>query len=154
MARVTFGTFSLDPPPEWTLSSIILSGPVEAQLLPEGILSTRVVRPFQRNLIATMEQVGPDVTAESYVDRQIKGLRDAGVPREEVAEQEDIELAGGDKGLITEQVIVGANGERVRQMQLVVIKQGIAHILIASHLDGTPFEAVRTEFRKMLESFS
>ncbi len=44
-------------------------------------------------------------------------------------------------------------GERVRQMQLVVIKNGVAHTTIATHLDGISFENVREEFRAMLLSF-
>ena len=48
---------------------------------------------------------------------------------------------------------MGMNGERVRQMQLVVIKKGIAHTTIATHLDGLSFENVRKEFRDMLLSF-
>ncbi|CAN0586422.1 unnamed protein product, partial [Laminaria digitata] len=50
-------------------------------------------------------------------------------------------------------IIQGAGGERVRQMQLVVIKNGIAHTTIASHLDGASFERARKEFRAMLVSF-
>src|SRR5262245_31403878 len=149
MPRATFSTFSLEAPPDWTLSTIILAGPIEEQPLAKGMLSTRVVKPFQRNLVATMEQVAPDVTPESYVERQIKGLREAGVAWEEVGERESVLLEGGLEGLVTEQVILGASGERVRQMQLAVIKDGVAHTLIASHLDGAPFEAVRSEFRKM-----
>jgi hypothetical protein len=144
----------LEAPPDWTLSTVILAGPVEDQPLAKGMLTTKVVKPFQRNLVATVEQVAPDVTAESYVDRQIKGLREAGVARDEVGEREEIQLAGGHRGLVTEQVILGGTGERVRQMQLVTIKGGIAHTVIASHLDGAPFEAVRSEFRKMLLSVS
>jgi hypothetical protein len=55
--------------------------------------------------------------------------------------------------LITEQIILGATGERVRQMQLVCIKEGVAHTVITSHLDGPPFENARKEFRAMLDSF-
>jgi len=41
----------------------------------------------------------------------------------------------------------------VRQMQLVSVKGGVAHTLIASHLDGNAFQAVRATFRNMLLSF-
>lgn len=154
MSRVTLGPFSLEVPSTWTLSSIILSGPVEDDPLTRGMLTTKVVRPFQRNLIATLERVGPEETVESYLHRQIEGLRQAGVSRIEVKEPERITLAGGQTGIISEQVIVGMGGERVRQMQLMSIKENIAYTVIASHLDGAPFEAVRDEFREMLLSFS
>lgn len=154
MPQVTFGTFSLEVPFTWTLSSIILSGPVEDDPLTRGMLTTKAVRPFQRNLITTLERVGPEETVESYLQRQIEGLREAGVSRSEVKEPEKITLRDGQEGIISEQVILGAGGERVRQMQLMSIKEGIAYTVIASHLDGAPFEAVRDEFRKMLLSFS
>jgi hypothetical protein len=38
-------------------------------------------------------------------------------------------------------------------MQLVALKDGVAYTVIASHLDGTPFEQTRGEFRTMLLSF-
>ena len=83
MTRVTFGTFSLDAPQEWTLSSIILAGPVD-DTPGQGMLTTKAVQPFQRNLITTLEQVGPKETPEQYVERQVAGLREAGVPREQI----------------------------------------------------------------------
>ena len=152
MPRVSFGTFSLEAPGTWTLNSVILAGPVdEAPAM--GMLTTKAVQPFQRNLITTLEQVGSSETLESYVKRQIDGLKEAGVPRQEVKKPERVTLASGEAGLITEQVIQGAGGERVRQMQLVVIKQGVAHTTLASHLDGPSFESARSEFRAMLLSF-
>lgn len=153
MTRVTFGTFSLDAPKAWTLSSIILAGPVD-DTPGQGMLTTKAVQPFQRNLITTLEQVSPQETPEKYVDRQVQGLKEAGVPREQIGSNERVEITGGHPALLTEQVIVGAGGERVRQMQLVVIKDGIAYTVIASHLDGASFERVRGEFRSMLLSFS
>lgn len=152
MTRVQFGTFSLDAPGEWTLSSVILAGPVE-EAPGQGMLTTKAVQPFQRNLITTLEQVDDKETPEKYVERQIAGLREAQVPREQIGDAEKVQLPGGHPGLLVEQVIVGAGGERVRQMQLVCIKAGIAYTVIASHLDGASFEKVRNEFRNMLLSF-
>jgi hypothetical protein len=152
MPRVSFGTFSLEAPDTWTLNSVILAGPVE-DTPSMGMLTTKAVQPFQRNLITTLEQVGPQETLESYVKRQVDGLKEAGVPRQEVKKPEKVSLASGEAGLITEQVIQGGDGSRVRQMQLVVFKNGVAHTTIASHLDGPAFEAVRQEFRQMLLSF-
>jgi hypothetical protein len=151
MSRVMFGTFSLDAPEGWTLSSVILAGPID-DAPTKGMLSTKSVRPFQRNLITTLEEVGSNETPESYVQRQIKGLREAGVQRTEGAKPEKVKLTGGGEGLLTEQIIVSHEGERVRQMQLVVINRGVAHTVIASHLDGAPFESARTEFRLLLTS--
>jgi hypothetical protein len=154
MPRVTFGTFSVEAPSDWKPSTVVLVGPVEDQPLAQGMLTTRVATPFQRNLVATMEQIDPGVTAESYVNRQIESLRKAHVAREQVGEPEVVRLAGGIEGLVTEQIIVAPTGERVRQMQLVTIKDGVAHTIVASHLDGASFEAVRSEYRNMLLSVS
>lgn len=153
MTKVSFGTFEMEAPEGWSLSSIVLAGPVEP---PErkGLFGTRAVRPFQRNVIVTMERVDPKETAESYVARQLAGLKEAGVSREEARPPERVTLASGVDGMLTEQVILGHGDERVRQMQLVFIKDEIAHAAIASHLDGSSFEGVRDEFRSMLLSFS
>jgi hypothetical protein len=153
MPRVTFGTFSLEAGADWTLSTVILAGPIDEGGGSGGMLTTKSVRPFQRNLVATMEEVDSSTTLESYVKRQIDGLRQAGVARQDAGKPERLKLGNGLEGLVTEQIIVGGTGERVRQMQLVCIKDGIAHTIIASHLDGAPFEAARKSFRQMLVSF-
>lgn len=153
MPRMTIGPLSLEVLGTWTLSTVILAGPIGEQSPEVGMLGGRAVRPFQPNLVATMEQVTQDVTRENYVRRQIEGLRQAGVGRQEAQEPEGVQLAGGADGLLTEHVIMGPGGERVRQMQLVTIKEGVAYTIITSHLDGAPFDAAREEFRTMLLSF-
>ena len=100
-----------------------------------------------------MEQVSADETADSYVKKQLEGLRKAGVQRKETAKPETIKLGNGASGLLTEQSVVGPGGERVRQLQMVSIKDGVAHTLIASHLDGGPFDKAKAEFKKILISF-
>jgi len=149
MPSVTIGPFTLDAPPEWTLSTVILAGPVEDSA---GDSLTADATPFQMNLVATMERVDDEVTAEDYVDRQVAGLRSVGVSRRGAKEAETVQLSDGE-GLLTEQVIKGQTGERVRQMQLVAIKHGVAYTLICSHLDGPLFENSRATFRRMLLSF-
>lgn len=151
MPRVNFGTYSLEAPETWTLSSVILAGPVD-EAPARGMVSTKAVRPFQRNLITTMERVTAKETCESYLQKQLDGLREAGIQRIEGKPAEKVTV-GGVPGLLTEQIIPGPGGERVRQMQLIAIKDGIAHVAIASHLDGVPFESARAEFRHMLLSF-
>ncbi|MCK6552896.1 DUF1795 domain-containing protein [Myxococcota bacterium] len=152
--RVTLGSFSLEASQDWTLSTVILAGPMDETAPGAGMPTTKAVRPFQRNLVATMEQVEPSTSLEAYVKRQVDGLRQAGVQRQEAAKPERVKLASGLDGLITEQIILGNSGERVRQMQLVCIKNGLAHTVIASHLDGKSFEAARESFRGMLLSFA
>lgn len=153
MPRVNFGSFSMEAPNDWTLSSIVLGGPIE-EAPGKGMPTTKAVKPFQRNMVITLERVGASDTAEAYVKRQADGLKAAGFPRQEMAPPETVELLNGESGVITEQVIVGQGGERVRQMQLVYIRDGIAHTAITSHLDGPSFEKARTEFREMLISFA
>jgi hypothetical protein len=154
MPRVTFGTFALDAPGDWKLSTLILVGPVDETPAGQGLMSVKGARPFQQNLVATMEQVDAKETPDSYVKKQIEGLRKAGVQRQEAAPPEKVKLKSGGEGLVTEQIVVGPGGERVRQLQLVSIKNQVAHTLIASHLDGVSFAAVRQSFRDMLLSFA
>jgi hypothetical protein len=132
------------------LSSVILAGPRD----PDTSGDDGSLRPFQRNLIVTLEQVSVDETADSYLERQERGLGEAGAESGLVGESEEVTTGGGISGLLIERVIVSHDGERVRQMQLVTIKNSVAFVVIASHLDGEPFEAVRQEFRAILESFA
>ena len=118
------------------------------------MLTTKAVPPFQRNLITTMEVVPDGETAESFVKKQVDALVAAKVARQEAAAPESVSLGDGKyNGLLTEQVITGPRGEKVRQMQLVFIKDGVAFTAIASHLDGPSFENARAEFRSMLLSY-
>ena len=153
MPQIRVGPISVNLRSDWTLSTIILVGPQDDQQPDPRLLTPNVVSPFQRNLVVTCEQVSDAMTADIYVKRQIEGLRKAGVPRGDVRAPERVDLSDGGEGLITEQVIVGGTGERVRQMQLVCIKGGTAYTLITSHLDGAPFERTRDEFRAILLSF-
>ncbi len=151
--RVDFGPFSLDAPGQWTLSTVILSGPVEAPPS-EGLLTTKAVPPFQRNVVTTMEVVGEDETAESFLDKQAAALAAANVGPTDTTAPETVTLGDGQRtGVLTERVMFGPRGEKIRQMQLVFIKDGVAFTAIASHLDGAPFERVRAEFRRMLLSY-
>lgn len=153
MPRIQIGPFSLTTPQGWTLSTVILAGPVSEPPPVRGRFDLKEERRFQRNVVATMEQVAPNDTVESYVRRQIDGLREAGVEREE-EKRERVRLDSGLEGLMTEQVVTGQQGERVHQMQLVCIKEGVAHTIIASDLDGERFEGARDEFRAILLSFA
>lgn len=153
MPLVSVGRFSIEVPQDWTLSTVILAGPPDSPSPDPLLLWTKPPKPFQRNLVVSAEQVGPAETPETYVSRQIEALRVAGIPRQEARQSEIVKLEGGHMGLLTEQFIVGNSGERVRQLQLVTIKDGCAYTLVATHLDGAPFEAVRDEFREMLLSF-
>ncbi len=151
MTVVSFGTYTLDAPDSWTLQSVVLAGPVD-EAPTKGMLTTKAVKPFQRNLVTTFERVDAKETLQSYLQKQAEGLRQAGVTRQEARPPETVAV-NGHQGVLTEQV-VSYGGERVHQLQLLVFKDGIAHLLIASHLDGPPFEAARNEFRSMLLSFA
>lgn len=147
MPKVDFGTFSMEAPADWTLSTIGLAGPVEATSSGDDVLS------YQRNLVVTMEQVPPEDTARGYVERTRNSLSAAGILHE-VGEPETVQLARGGEAVLIEQVVVVQDGHRVRQLQLVFLKGGLAHTATASHRDGQAFEQVRAEFREMLLSFS
>jgi hypothetical protein len=155
MAHISFGPFSTDAPIDcslWPLKTLILIGPVDEQS-GAGETERFSSTPFQQNLVVTWERVTEDETSRSFVKRQSDALRKADVRQIPKAEPEEVLLPNGDSGLITEQVIVFPGGERIRQMQLVTIKDQTAYNLIASHQDGDPFEASRHIFREMLLHF-
>lgn len=153
MPRINFGSFSLDAPSSWSLTTIILQGPAVEDDMSKGMLTAKKSKPFNQNLIATMEPVSDSETAESYVKRQTEGLIQAGVQRTETAKPETVKLSSGLEGLITERSVIGPGGERVRQLQLVTIKNGVAHTLIASNIDGLTYDKHKAQFKEMLSSF-
>jgi hypothetical protein len=151
MPRVPLGPFSIEAPNDWSLTTVILAGPIEENPGAAGMLTTKAVRPFQQNIVVTMEQVEASETAESYVKRQIEGLKKAQVQRRETSAPETVKLKTG-SGLLTEQSVSGPGGESVRQLQLVHIKEGVAYTLIATHLDGQPYDRAKARFRAALLS--
>lgn len=157
MATLSLFTFSLSIPDEiasgWTLNSVILAGPVEESPVDPRMPGSQASQPFQSNIIATLEQVDDGETPESFLEKQLDGLRQANVNRREAAQPEKVTLADGTEGLLTEHVITGPAGDQVQQMQLVAIKKGVAHTLIATQLEGAPFERMRARFREILLSF-
>lgn len=143
--RVTVGPISLEAPRDWSLSTVTLAGPPGGTVNPDGS------QPFQKNVVITMEVLPSDETAESYVSRQVVGLKQAGVDRKEVS-REAAQVFGGTPGLLTEQQIKVAQNPAVRQLQLVAIRDRVAYLVIATELDGNSYEQTRDEFRAMLLS--
>ena len=72
-----------------------------------------------------MERVEPEETPESYVERVSVGLWKTGFVEQYPDEGKQVPLGGDLHGLIDETVIVGVFGERMRQMRLVCIKEGV-----------------------------
>jgi hypothetical protein len=154
MLRLSFGAFSLEVASDWTLSTVILTGPVEKAPPDMRVLSVMPPKQFQQNIVVTMEQVSASETPEGYAKKQLEGLLKAGVSRLGAAPPERVKLNSGLDGLLTDQVIMGAEGQWVHQIQLMSIKDGTAFTVIASQLDGEPYQRVRDTFRKILLSFS
>src|SRR5438067_4658867 len=134
MPRLALGGFSIEPPKDWSLTTVILAGPPQPQDAPTEMSDSG--KTFQPNLVMTFEQVPAEVTASIYFERQVSDLRKAGVGRRDVGRPETVALPGGAEGLLTEQLVLGMTGERVRQMQLISIKSGVATTIIASDMDG------------------
>ena len=139
-------------PETWRLQQLVVTGPVEGDSLsaPKQAKASQ----FQQNLVIMSEPVTTGETAETYRQKQQERLKELGVTPREAARPEQLELSGGIPGLLTEQVLTGPNGEKVRQMQLCLIKGSVAYTLTASHLDGMLFECGREQFRAMLLSFT
>lgn len=154
LQQVRIGPFSLSSPPGWSLITAILAGPIDKDQKLEDMHTAKVVQPFQRNLVATMELVVASETPESYRKRQTKGLNEARVFWQVVGKPEQLTLQGDIPNVLTEQIVLGPSGERVRQLQLICIKDKVAYTIIATHQDGPPFEEAREEFRAILSSFS
>jgi hypothetical protein len=153
-ARVRVGPFSLEATREWSISTLVIAGAAEASPDSVGLLSVKGSKPFQKNIVANLEQVGPNETCEGYLKKQTEMLKKANGGRVDASAPERVKLDSGQDGVFAEQTVTGLEGRRIRQLQFVTIKNGLAHHIIASHLDGKLFDKARPEFRKMLLSFA
>lgn len=152
MTRITIDNISVDVPPQWSLTTAILAGPLEEPSATSRFLGPQTPSQFQQNVVVVREPVGGNVTVDSYFGRQVESLKREGISRHEAGKVKKLTIDGVD-ALQTEQIIVAPTGERVRQMQLMTIKGGFAYTLIASHLEGEPFERSRASFEHILTSF-
>lgn len=145
MSRLQLGTFSLDLPSGFTLSTVILMGPDGGNGGDGG---------YSANVVASLEQVPAGASAQDFLEAQRHGLQQAGVPKSSMEAPESVTLEDGHPALLSEQVLPSPQGDRIRQMQLTVVRDEVAHVVVASHLDGGSFERHREAFRKVLLSFA
>lgn len=143
---LTVGQFNLPTPAGWHMASLILVGPPDManQNVP-GQASG-----FQQNLVVVSEPVEEDETTEAYVKKQTAKLKEQKALHLPPGPLEPVTLPGGRSGVLFEHVVLGPNREKVRQMQLISVSGGTVYALIASHMDGLPFEAQRDAFRGIL----
>jgi hypothetical protein len=130
---------------DWQIASIILVGPPDAaaEAAPAG-------QNFQQNVVVVSEPVPEEETAESYVQKQTAKLKEQKALFAAPGQLEKVSLGSNRAAVLFEHVVLGPNGERVRQMQVVSLHAGRMHALIASHLDGPRFAAHRSALRQML----
>jgi hypothetical protein len=140
------GKFALSTPQNWQIASIILVGP------PDAAADAAAGQAFQQNVVVVSEPVAAEETAETYVQKQTGKLKEQKALYAAPGQLEKVALGGGRSAALFEHVVLGPNGERVRQMQVVSLHAGRMHALIASHLDGPRFAAHRSAFRQMLTS--
>jgi hypothetical protein len=146
--EIDLGSFALKAPPQWQIASLILVGPPDAP----GAGGPGVQGNFQQNLVVVSERIEGNETLQAYVQKQTGKLQEQGALHRPPGPLEKVTLSGGREAVIFEHVVLGPSGEKVRQMQLISLKDGMLHAMIASHLDGLPFESRRDEFRGMLTS--
>jgi hypothetical protein len=138
------GSFSLPTPMDWQIASIILVGP------PDAAADAAAGQAFQQNIVVVSEPVTPEETAESYVQKQTAKLKEQKALYAAPGQLEKVALGGGRTAVLFEHVVLGPNGERVRQMQVVSLHDNRMHALIASHLDGPRFAAHRAALKQIL----
>lgn len=141
MSSLTVGDFVLPLPSDWHIASLILVGPVD---------SAPGAPNFQQNVVVVSEPVEASETAETYVQKQTAKLKEQKALSQSPGALEKITTGNGRSAVMFEHVVLGPNGERVRQLQVVSIDKGRMHALIASHLDGPRFAAQRPALRQML----
>jgi len=153
MQKFISNVFSIDMPDGWTLSTLIFAGPVDEKT-DDALVGIGSAKPFQKNLVITLEAIAADVTLEDYLKRQRDGLIKAEVDWQPDQEPETVQLADGSVAILSEHTMMGQGGALIRQIQLMRFKSGVAYTFIASDLEGYPFDLARDDFRKILLSVS
>jgi hypothetical protein len=153
MSRVHFGRISIDAPPDWTVSTVVLVGPAVQFTDTPRLIQPRTQQSFQSNIVATSEKVDADEVLERYVQRQLEDFQQAGVSRKELMKPEEVQLDNDQAGILWEHAITAPGGQLVGQIQLVTIKDGFAYSVIASCLYGPAYEKDRENLRRILLSF-
>jgi hypothetical protein len=148
--QIDLGSFAVTAPPKWQIASLILVGPPDSPKGPGGPAGMQ--GNFQQNLVVVSELIEKTETLQSYVQKQTSKLQQQGALHRPPGPMEKVNLGEGREAVLFEHVVLGPSGEKVRQMQLMTLRSGMLHALIASHLDGLPFEAQRESFRSMLKS--
>ncbi len=144
--QIDLGSFAVTAPSQWQIASLILVGPADSAKGP-GVQGN-----FQQNLVVVSEAIDKTETLQSYVQKQTAKLQQQGALHRPPGPMEKVNLGDGREAVLFEHVVLGPSSEKVRQMQLMTLRSGMLHALIASHLDGLPFEAQRESFRTMLKS--
>ncbi|HJL40878.1 MAG TPA: hypothetical protein RMG48_06205 [Myxococcales bacterium LLY-WYZ-16_1] len=147
MPRSQFGPFSLDLPGGYGLSNVFVNAPD-----PSGTGATGSA--FAPNVVVSTESVPENTTPRAVWDAQRQLLQQAGVPSSAFDEPREVTLQDGTGALLGEQVVTSPAQDRIRQLQLCVVRDGISHLVVASHLDGAPFDRRRDEFTRVLLSFA
>ncbi len=150
MPRMILAHLSIDTPADWSLTMAVVAGPQVVAPPENPEIPGLEPAVFQKNLVVTVERVGAEETIDSYLERVSLGVSQSGFSVTQKGSSEQVKLDNGSDGVVNEQVIVGLDGQRVRQMRLVVFGSGFAFVGIASQLDGLPFSLEREAFRKML----
>ena len=145
-SSMTVGNFNLPTPEGWHMASLILVGPPDAA----NQNAPGQAGGFQQNLVVVSEMVDAEETTEAYVKKQTQKLKEQNALHRPPGPLEPVTLAGGRAAVLFEHVVLGPGGEKVRQMQLISVNSGSVYALIASHMDGLPFEAQREAFRAIL----
>ena len=137
------GTTEIVVPADWIPASVILLSPLDTSVA------------FRANLVMATESVPDTENPATFTENLFKKIQQTGVKiMIGDAPPEEVTLACGLPGAITERVVLGQKNERVRQMQLVAINKGTAFVLTMSHLDGAAFDKMKTTFRNICLNFT
>ena len=147
--HIDLGSFSIRAPAKWQIASLILVGPPDSAKAPA---SPGAAGNFQMNLVVVSEAIDNTETLQGYIQKQTAKLQQQGALHMKPGPMEKVNLGEGREAVIFEHVVLGPSGEKVRQMQLMTLRGGMLHALIASHLDGLAFEMQSESFRTMLKS--
>ncbi len=147
MAIIDLSGTALDIPNDWFCATAVFVAPPKSS--GTGMPTVHTGTTFSTNVVLSREIVPPHTNASTVIDGQLRQLRAMG---------EDVQLRSradrnndhGQSGLMCELSRSAPGGERLKQLQWIVVDGDVAHILTATALDGIDFQNERPELERIL----
>lgn len=151
MPEFRLGPISLKAPDDYMPRMFVITAPEKAQ--PKaGIMVTKDVQRFARNITIATEEVGENTTAAEYADAQLVAMKQ-GLQGFSLMKRSTTPVGNTECPLLEIQSS-GPEGRLLQAMTAYFVKDKLAFTLSASHMAGIPYQDTRKEYLAIFASIT